>query len=343
MAKNNFIDWLLGLSGDRETSLLGKQRFVVFLFTDVALIVLNTLSIFTQPLEKPAIISAIFISVVSALLMILYFMRMLPLRGAITLLLVIAQAQNVVEMVTYSYHYSEPIQQFIITDILTSLLLVMTAFLAYLHFSPTIVSVLSIFSYAFVLFKVNSPLLEGLFPVYLFILVTIILYDSLVARTVFYIDEEKVELTDEFTAFIQASGLSRDDIKGYSALSRNYGTSTASTREILMTMKPRAQQNLMESVMAVLREENSDRNILHKIFPSFTETQLSIAQLIIQDKKLSEICMRLGKSENNISAQRSNIRAKLNLSPEDNLRDALVNAVEQWRKKQESIKVSRVI
>ena len=161
----------------------------------------------------------------------------------------------------------------------------------------------------------------------------VIIYDSLAARTTLLIDEEKVNLTDEFTAFIKATGLSRDDIKGYASLSKNFGSSTDQAREILMSMRPMAQQNLVASVKAMLREEDSDRHLLHKVFPSFTETQLSIAQLILQDKKQAEICRKLGKSENNISTQRSNIRSKMNLSPNDNLREALQKAVQEWNDK----------
>ncbi|MBR1509569.1 MAG: hypothetical protein IJ623_02825 [Bacteroidales bacterium] len=330
MAKG-ISSWLLSLSGDREQSLLGKERFIIFMITSIALIVINIVSVFTQPLEAAARISAIVEVVVAALLVGMYFWGKIHLRAALTTLLIVAQLQNVVEIFTYAHHYSAGLDQYFITDFLTSILLVMTALVTYLRYSPTVLAALSLFSYTYVLLNVESALLSNLFVIYLFILVAVILYDSIATRTTLLIDEEKVNLTEEFTAFMKATGISRDDIKGYSSLSRNFGASTEQAREILMSMKPWAQHNLVSSVDAMLREEMSDRTFLKKVFPGFTETQISIAQLIIQGKRQTEICLRLGKSESNISAQRSNMRSKLELRPEDNLHEALISIVRAQR------------
>lgn len=45
--------------------------------------------------------------------------------------------------------------------------------------------------------------------------------------------------------------------------------------------------------------------------------------MILQDKKLSEICRTLGKTENNVNAQRSKIRSCLNIPREVPLKEAL--------------------
>ena len=318
-----------GLSGDRESSYLGKQRNVIFMITASALFILNILSVFTQPLLPVSMTSAVLTALVALLLCICYTLRRIPLRWALALLLIVAQLQNVVECVSYALHYTPELDLYIIADILTSILLVMASLVSYLRYSPTIVSALSLLTYCVILVEVSSPLLSGLFPFYLFILVAVILYDSLAVRTTLLIDEERANMTDEFTAFIQESGLTLDDIKGYSSLSRNFGASTEEVREILETMKPATRKNLLSSVSALLREDKSSTNQLRKVFPTFSETQLAIAQLIIQDEKLPEISRKLGKSESNISAQRSMIRNKLSLGPGDNLRMALLDALEK--------------
>lgn len=337
MTGRSIHQWLLGLSGDRESSLLGKQRFIIFIITAFALLALNVFSFFTQPLHTEAFISAVITAALTAVVVFSYFYWKIPLRWALTSVVLLAAIQNLTEVITYCLNYTPEVDLYIISDLLMSILLVMTALVSYLRFSPSIVSALSIFSYVFVLVMVDSELLSGLFPVFLFILVAVIIYDSLAARTTLLIDEEKVNLTDEFTAFIKATGLSRDDIKGYSSLSKNFGSSTDQAREILMSMRPIAQHNLVTSVKAMLLEEASDRHLLSKVFPSFTETQLSIAHLILQDKKQAEICRKLGKSENNISTQRSNIRSKMNLSPDDNLKEALQKAVQEWNDKSQAL------
>ena len=74
-------------------------------------------------------------------------------------------------------------------------------------------------------------------------------------------------------------------------------------------------ENELHSVATTLREADADRSALRRIFPEFSETQLSIAQLIIQGKRTSEICRLLDKSESNITAQRTHIRTKMASAP----------------------------
>ena len=90
-------------------------------------------------------------------------------------------------------------------------------------------------------------------------------------------------------------------------------------------------ENELHSVATTLREADADRSALRRIFPEFSETQLSIAQLIIQGKRTSEICRLLDKSESNITAQRTHIRTKMGLRSEENLRESLLCAVVQRR------------
>ena len=90
-------------------------------------------------------------------------------------------------------------------------------------------------------------------------------------------------------------------------------------------------ENELHSVATTLREADADRSALRRIFPEFSETQLSIAQLIIQGKRTSEICRLLDKSEDIITAQRTHIRTKMGHRSEENLRESLLCAVVQRR------------
>ena len=329
--RKSVLSWLMSLSGDREQSLLGRQRFVIFIITAIAVITFNVLSLFYQPLTPVARIFAIVVSSLAADLIAAYFLGLLHLRANLTILLVIAQLQNVIELVTYAQVYTPELDIYIITDVMISILILMAALVSFLRYSPSVVAVLSLLSYARVIYVVDSELLSGLFVIYFFILAGVIIYDSLAVHTMLLIDEEKMNLTEEFTAFIKATGLSREDIKGYASLSRNLGASTEQARGILMSMRPWAQHNLISSVEAMLKEVDSDRVFLKKVFPTLTETQLSIVQLIIMGKKQKEICLRLGKTASNVSAQRSLIRSKLGLSSADNLRTCLLSAVQQYK------------
>ena len=111
---------------------------------------------------------------------------------------------------------------------------------------------------------------------------------------------------------------------------------TEKTRLILNNMDDRVRDKIVGGVLAVKAQKESARAILEKVFPDFTPTQISIAQLILQDKKLTEICRTLGKTENNISAQRSKIRSTLGIESEVSLKEALQERLDAYLQSQET-------
>ena len=68
---------------------------------------------------------------------------------------------------------------------------------------------------------------------------------------------------------------------------------------------------------------------LSEVFPELTPSEIEICRLVILGKTLKEVCEILGKSESNITCQRSNIRKKIGLKPSDNLRQVLTTQFEK--------------
>jgi DNA-binding CsgD family transcriptional regulator len=71
------------------------------------------------------------------------------------------------------------------------------------------------------------------------------------------------------------------------------------------------------------RKDMKQENVSSRL-PELSPSETEICRLIIQGKKQNEICTILGKKESNISCQRTNIRRKLNLTPDENLKKALI-------------------
>lgn len=76
-----------------------------------------------------------------------------------------------------------------------------------------------------------------------------------------------------------------------------------------------------------LASDNSKETKLKGSFPGFTPTELKVSALVLQGKKLSEICILMDKNENNVNTVRSHIRKKLGLKPNEDLRKALMNKI----------------
>lgn len=79
------------------------------------------------------------------------------------------------------------------------------------------------------------------------------------------------------------------------------------------------------AIGAYLQNERRDQATdLAAEFPQLTPSELEVVRLILKDMTLKEIAVATGKSLSNVGTVRGNIRKKLGLSPEDNLRDWLL-------------------
>lgn len=67
------------------------------------------------------------------------------------------------------------------------------------------------------------------------------------------------------------------------------------------------------------------RKDMHERFPMLTPTELDVCRLVEQGLTLKDISTALGKSVSNVSTVRGNIRKKLGLAQDDDLRSALLD------------------
>lgn len=71
--------------------------------------------------------------------------------------------------------------------------------------------------------------------------------------------------------------------------------------------------------------------VMAEAMPELSPSERKICLLILQGKKLGEICRTLDKTENNVNAHRSHIRSKLELKTSENLKEALEKRIELFR------------
>ena len=71
--------------------------------------------------------------------------------------------------------------------------------------------------------------------------------------------------------------------------------------------------------------QGSQRKDKHERFPMLTPTELDVFRLLEQGLAINDISKVLGKSASNVSTVRGNIRKKLGLAQDADLRRALVD------------------
>ncbi len=318
-----------------EPTVLGAQRLFIFDLVAVGSLVTTSYSIFARTTHIVTEYMAMSVMAITIMLILLYHLRYFSLRWSATALIILLQVQTATDMLTLALLGSPDSETWIMLDTLTSLLLIMTSLVALLKYTPAIISAISIITYTLCVHYFPNPTLTTVYPFYLVILVAVVFFDLVMTQTTLHLQEENEELKDELYDFFKVSGMSREQLHAYISLVKESGRTSDHTRELLNFIDSRAQQKIVSSVKTVMAENASRMELLQRAFPTLSRSQLSIVQLILQGKKLSEICFLLGKNESNVSTQRSHIRAELNLGADENLADALNNRLQSYLEKRE--------
>ena len=167
---------------------------------------------------------------------------------------------------------------------------------------------------------------------YFFMLLLILLLISFLG---FHIIKNAKRLSDENHALkreeaelLQILRLNKKQVKAYIALAKQEHSVEHASR-LLDLLGEKSQKILMANVVEYMRQNETESGKLKQLFPELTPSEIRICQLILRDKKLSEICAMLNKTESNINTQRANIRKKLGLQSTDNLQEALRQRMKQ--------------
>ena len=70
--------------------------------------------------------------------------------------------------------------------------------------------------------------------------------------------------------------------------------------------------------------QTNERKDMRERFPMLTPAELDVCRLVVQGLTLKEISITLGKSVSNVSTVRGNIRKKLGLEQDDDLKKTLL-------------------
>ena len=136
------------------------------------------------------------------------------------------------------------------------------------------------------------------------------------------LESENMTLRQDEAELLQIPRLNKTQVKAYIKLASGRHN-TEHTRRLLNLLGERSQRNLLANVIEFLQLRETEKNMIAQALPELTPSETDICQLILRNKKLSEVCAILGKTESNISTQRANIRRNLKMKPSDNLQQIL--------------------
>ena len=82
--------------------------------------------------------------------------------------------------------------------------------------------------------------------------------------------------------------------------------------------------NIINVASQIEQMQTNERKDMRERFPMLTPAELDVYRLVVQGLTLKEISITLGKSFSNVSTVRGNIRKKLGLEQDDDLKKTLL-------------------
>ncbi len=261
--------------------------------------------------------------ILAALFTTAYFTKKMKLNTAFYFILISIHVEIGIEIIYCSTIDGYPYQRLLIMgNIILSVLFTMFSVCAYMSKTTVQISLISVLSYTVCVFITNGPFLINYLPIIVIIFTVKSLFGKLLHKNICCLQQENDMLKKEETMLIKSLQINREELFAFAQLISK-DNPAENVNLLLGIIGEKTRKTLFTALDVHLKEEKSRLEIIRKIYPELSPSELSICRLILQDKTVSQICEELHRSSGNITCQRANIRAKMGLKKGDNLKESL--------------------
>lgn len=171
----------------------------------------------------------------------------------------------------------------------------------------------------------NNPMYGQLLIIYGFMSVATIVF-SFVAYKL--LREQQVELddyTNTLNQVLHVFNMNKTELLALLKLAKSKDSITVYDKELMAQLDKKTLHNIIKVANQLEHMQACQRKDMHERFPMLTPAELDVCRLVEQGLTLKDISTALGKSASNVSTVRGNIRKKLGLAQDDDLRSALLD------------------
>ena len=171
----------------------------------------------------------------------------------------------------------------------------------------------------------NNPMYGQLLIIYGFMCVATIVF-SFVAYKL--LREQQVELNDysnTINQVLHVFNMNKTELLALLKLTKSKDSTTVYDKELMAQLDKKTLHNIIKVANQIEHMQACQRKDMHERFPMLTPTELDVCRLVEQGLAINEISKVLGKSASNVSTVRGNIRKKLGLAQDADLRRALLD------------------
>lgn len=309
----------------RESTVTGRLRLTLLLFCYIPVMVLGVAANFlglTEPSAPFFNYTHSVLVVAAAVFLILFCKYKIRVAACLAAMTIIGQAVVSVEMLYCALQPGDYYAMLIMANMVLLAMNTVVAIAAHLKHTAIGLGAASICTYVACAVITGDGHLESFIPVFLIAFIFISVSGLWVSKAIDRIETENTRMRRGEEELLHLLRMRKDEVMAYFSLaSKKY--SGDGTHMLLECLSKRSRHNLLSNVENYIRVRATDMERIKEVFPEFTRSEREICQLILQGKRLTELCTVLGKTESNINSQRAHMRKKLGLRPADDLQEAL--------------------
>jgi transcriptional regulator, luxR family len=309
--------------GKEPLHLAGQQMitFILYSLTLITGLAVNLTGLSGPQGRLPLVLNCIFLGI-SLMLVLAYRLNRISMRHTFGVMTVVAQLFTCNEMLLCALSRTEYNIMLIVGNMVLLVANVMFSLIGQLRKVPYILGGIGMATYIACVVITDNGILKNFATLYMVMFLSVTVLGNLLVRNIRNLDNENTGLKHDEEEILGLLNMKKEQVMAYIRLSK-MKHEAAETKNLLELLGDEARYNVISNVKEAMVAMEMERKSLTEIFPELSPSEIEICRLVIMDRSLNEVCAALGKSESNITCQRSNIRKKLGLQSSDNLKKVL--------------------
>jgi len=309
---------------EREKSFLGKQQLYVLVYYTAATVVglCTNLTGMSGPQKDFNLWLNLGLFIAAVIPFTGYILHRISITAAISGIIMTTQVATSVEMLYCAFTPDEYHLMLIVGNTVLLAVNILFSLVAYLAYTPYILCGIGMGTYFACVRITENGALGNFFILLLVIFIAVCVLGSRLVKNTRLLDKENISLKKDEEELFNMLGLEKGQVKACMELAQKEHDIDR-TGTLLGMLGEDLRRHVIANVKEYLSAQEAGMLEMETLFPELSTSEREICRLILQDKKLNDICAILGKKESNINSTRAHIRKKLNMKPSDNLRKVL--------------------
>lgn len=329
-----------------EPTTVDKERCLLLLFCYVPIMLVGVVANFlgiTAPSAPFFNYTHTLCILVAAVVFVLFICRKINVATCLAAFTIIGQSILSIEMIYCALNSSPYYNFLIIANTVLLALNTMVSVAAYLKANTVVLSCATVAVYAVCACLADSEILKSFIAVFSIAFLFVCFAGVVVATTTNKLERDKDKLSrdndqlerdnqhfkQEEVELLHLLRLKKEEVRAFLSLASQKHDYDG-TRVLFERLNTKSQNNLITNIEGYIKTRSTDLKTIELAFPELTPSEREICRLILQGKKLGDICLILTKNESNINSQRAHIRSKLGLKPADNLQQSLQQRLDNY-------------